>query len=62
MPNCLVVQHVAPESPWAIADALARAGVTPDTCRVFAGDAVPLRASDYDGVVVIDLQVKTRYT
>jgi len=53
MPKCLVVQHVAPESPWAIGDALGRAGVTVDLCRVFAGDDVPVRCDPYAGVVVM---------
>jgi hypothetical protein len=27
MANCLVIEHVVPEPAWAVADALARAGV-----------------------------------
>ena len=53
MTNCLVVQHVAPESAWAIGDALDRAGVTVDTRRTFAGDQLPADASAYDGIVVM---------
>jgi GMP synthase-like glutamine amidotransferase len=53
MPNCLVVQHVAPESAFAIDAALLAAGVTLDTRRVFAGDDVPADASGLDGVVVM---------
>ena len=53
MTNCLVVQHVAPESAWAIGDALVRAGIEPDVRRMFAGDALPPDASGHDGVVVM---------
>jgi GMP synthase-like glutamine amidotransferase len=53
MPNCLVVQHAEPESPFAIATALSEAGVTVDRRRVFAGDAVPARVAGLDGLVVM---------
>ena len=53
MANCLVVQHVVPEPAWAILDALTRAGIGADVRRSFAGDPVPLDASDHDGVVVM---------
>lgn len=53
MSNCLVVQHVIPESAFAIEDALLAAGVSVDTRRVFAGDAVPSDISGLDGVVVM---------
>jgi GMP synthase-like glutamine amidotransferase len=53
MANCLVIQHVAVESAWAIGDALERAGVTVDLRRVDLGDPVPSDASDHDGVVVM---------
>jgi GMP synthase-like glutamine amidotransferase len=53
MVNCLVVQHVAPESAWAIGDALSRAGVTVDVRRAFAGDDIPLSTNGYDGLVVM---------
>jgi GMP synthase-like glutamine amidotransferase len=53
MPNCLVVQHVAPESAWALNDALVRAGVGVDTRRVFAEDPLPGDLSSYDGLVVM---------
>jgi GMP synthase-like glutamine amidotransferase len=53
MPNCLVVQHVAPESAFAIDAALLAAGVTVDTRRVFDGDDVPAGAAGLDGVVVM---------
>ncbi|HVB90828.1 MAG TPA: type 1 glutamine amidotransferase [Acidimicrobiales bacterium] len=53
MANCLVVQHATPESPWAISDGLARAGVVVDVRRTFAGDIVPIHPTGYDGVVVM---------
>jgi GMP synthase-like glutamine amidotransferase len=53
MTNCLVVQHVAPESAWALGDALVLAGIEPDVRRMFAGDALPVDASGHDGVVVM---------
>jgi GMP synthase-like glutamine amidotransferase len=53
MPNCLVVQHVAPESAFALEDALLSAGVHVDTRRVFAGDDIPSDTSGLDGVVVM---------
>lgn len=53
MPTCLVVQHVEPERPYAIADALAEGGVEVSTCRIWAGDAVPADTAALDGVVVM---------
>lgn len=53
MPKCLVVQHVAPESAFAIADALAAAGVCIDTRQVFAGDGIPADGSGFEGLVVM---------
>src|ERR1700722_888257 len=53
MANCLIVQHVEPEPPWAIGAALARADIHTDVCRTFAGDSVAPDASGYDGVVVM---------
>jgi GMP synthase-like glutamine amidotransferase len=53
MSNCLVVQHVAPESAFALHEALLAAGVHVDTRRVFAGDDVPSDASGLDGVIVM---------
>ncbi len=43
MPSCLVVQHVEPEGPYAIGDALAAAGI--DVVRV----ATRTPASRYPG-------------
>ncbi|MBV8462284.1 MAG: type 1 glutamine amidotransferase [Acidimicrobiales bacterium] len=54
MPSCLVVQHVAPEGPFAIHRALDAARVDVDLCRVYAGDPLPVRlASEFGGVVVM---------
>jgi GMP synthase-like glutamine amidotransferase len=53
MPNCLVVQHVAPESAFAVDHALLAAGVTIEICRVFAGGGVPDDISEFDGLVVM---------
>ena len=53
VPSCLVVQHVAPEGPYAVGDALAAAGVDVTVCRVFAGDPVPEEVDGLDGVVVM---------
>jgi GMP synthase-like glutamine amidotransferase len=53
VPKCLVVQHVAPESPFAIAQALTEAGVEVEVCRVFAGDRLPHGTDSLDGLVVM---------
>lgn len=53
MPNCLVVQHVAPESAFAVDHALRAAGVTIDSCQVFGGDEIPGDIGGLDGVVVM---------
>jgi GMP synthase-like glutamine amidotransferase len=53
MTNCLVVQHVAAESAYAIGDALARAGIALDVRRVDLGDPIPLDSNAYDGIVVM---------
>jgi GMP synthase-like glutamine amidotransferase len=53
MPKCLVVQHVAPESAFAIADALATAGIEVDTRRMFAGEGIPADGSGLEGLVVM---------
>ena len=42
--SCLVVQHVEPEGPYVIGDALAKVGVTVDVCLVSADRTCP-RAS-----------------
>jgi GMP synthase-like glutamine amidotransferase len=53
MPNCVVVQHVAPEPAFAVGDAVLAAGITIDTCRVFDGDDIPRDVSGLDGLVVM---------
>jgi GMP synthase-like glutamine amidotransferase len=53
MPNCLVVQHVVPESAFAIEAALLAAGVTVDTRRVFDGDDIPADVAGFDAVVMM---------
>jgi len=53
MASCLVVQHVEPEGPYAIAEALEEAGVAVDVRRVFASAALPTDLSDVDGVVIM---------
>jgi len=52
-PTCLVVQHVEPERPYAIGDALAAAGVTVDLRRVFAGEPLPADVAGFGGLVVM---------
>jgi GMP synthase-like glutamine amidotransferase len=53
MPKCLVVQHVRPESAFAIEEALGRAGAQVDVRQIFAGQQVPDDVSDLDGLVVM---------
>jgi len=50
---CLVVQHVEPERPYAIGDALAAAGVTVDVRRVHVGEPLPPDVADFAGLVVM---------
>ncbi|HXX90253.1 MAG TPA: type 1 glutamine amidotransferase [Acidimicrobiales bacterium] len=53
MPRCLIVQHVAAEGPYRIAEALERAGVGMDVRRVFAPEALPADLEGHDGLVVM---------
>jgi len=53
MSRCVVVQHLEPEGPYLIADALDAAGVAIDTCAVFAGDVVPADLTGYDALVMM---------
>jgi GMP synthase-like glutamine amidotransferase len=53
MPTCVVLQHVAPESAFAIEYALAQAGVDVDVRQVFAGDDVPAGIDQLDGLVIM---------
>jgi len=51
--SCLIIQHVEPEGPYAIADALGEASVAVDVRRVFAGEALPPDVADVDGLVIM---------
>ena len=53
MPRCLIVQHLAPEGPYAIGEALNSAGITPEVRRVFAGDGLPSDLAGWEGLVVM---------
>jgi GMP synthase-like glutamine amidotransferase len=53
MRQCLIVQHVPAEPPWAIGAALRRAGMEADVRRTFAGDALPPDTSGHRGLVVM---------
>jgi GMP synthase-like glutamine amidotransferase len=53
MANCLVIQHVEPESAFAIADSLRAADVALDVRRVFAGDPLPSDLAHFEGLVVM---------
>ncbi len=53
MPTCLVIQHVPPEGPYLIAEALDNAGVAVDLCRIFAGGHLPASLDGYGGLVVM---------
>lgn len=53
MARCLIVQHVEPEAPYAIADALEACRVVVDVRQVFAGEPLPTDASSIDGLVVM---------
>jgi GMP synthase-like glutamine amidotransferase len=53
VPRCLIVQHVEPEGPYAIGDALRAAGAEIDLRRVFTGDPLPAAADGLDGLVVM---------
>jgi GMP synthase-like glutamine amidotransferase len=53
MPTCLVVQHLAPEGPYAIADALVTARVDVEVCRPDRGGSIPRDVSGLDGLVVM---------
>jgi GMP synthase-like glutamine amidotransferase len=51
--SCLIVQHLEPEAPYAIGDALADAGVVTDVRRVYDGEPLPSNLSEVDGLVVM---------
>jgi GMP synthase-like glutamine amidotransferase len=53
MPSCLVIQHVEPERPYAISDALDVTGTDVIVRRVDANDFLPQRIGDFDGLVIM---------
>src|SRR5271156_379327 len=53
MPDCLIVQHVVPESAFAVGEALIGAGVRTEVRTVFDGGSLPTDCSGYDGLVVM---------
>jgi GMP synthase-like glutamine amidotransferase len=53
MTSCLVIQHVDPEGPYAIAGALERAGVTVDIRSAGHAAAFPTDLAGFDGLVVM---------
>jgi GMP synthase-like glutamine amidotransferase len=53
MTKCLIVQHLAVESAYAIEDSLVGAGITVDTRLVHEGAPLPADASGLDALVVM---------
>ena len=53
MPTCLVIQHLPPEGPYLIAEALENAGISVELCQVFTGDHPAASLDGYDGLVVM---------
>jgi len=51
--SCLVIQHLEPERPYAIADALAGAGVFADLRVLSTGGRLPANLDGYNAVVVM---------
>jgi GMP synthase-like glutamine amidotransferase len=52
-PSCLIVQHLEPEAPYAIGDALTDAGVVTDVRRVYEGEPLPSDLADFTGLVIM---------
>jgi GMP synthase (glutamine-hydrolysing) len=52
-PRALVIQHVAPEPPSAIASAFGAAGVEVEVVRVDRGEPVPVDSQGFSGLVVM---------
>ena len=50
---CVVIQHVEPEGPYALGDALMAAGVSLDIRKIHRGDPVPVDAEGLCGLVVM---------
>jgi GMP synthase-like glutamine amidotransferase len=53
MATCLVVEHAAAESSYAIGEAVRSAGVSLERCRVHAGEGPPRDAAGCDGLIVM---------
>jgi GMP synthase-like glutamine amidotransferase len=53
MSSCLVIQHVEPEKPYKISDALYRAGADVSVCETFSGQTPPPSLDRFDGLVVM---------
>ena len=53
MPHVIVLQHVAPEGPGAIADSLADHGIETRPVRIDQGQAVPSALDGAAGLVVM---------
>jgi len=53
VPTCLVIQHLPPEGPYLIAEALENAGIAVELCQIFAGGRLPASLDGYDGLVVM---------
>jgi GMP synthase-like glutamine amidotransferase len=53
MPRCVVLQHLEPEGPYLIAEALRDQNVEVEIRRLFDGDVVPVDLSGYDAVVAM---------
>jgi GMP synthase-like glutamine amidotransferase len=53
MPSCLVVQHVEPERPYAIGEALSDAGAELVLRRTYVPEPLPRHIGDFDGLVVM---------
>lgn len=51
--QCVVLQHLPAEGPYAIAEALTGAGVPTDICRLYEGRAVPASVDTVAGLVVM---------
>jgi GMP synthase (glutamine-hydrolysing) len=52
-PSILVIQHVAPEPPSAVGEAISRAGAVMQVVRVHEGDVIPASIGDFAGLVVM---------
>lgn len=53
MSRCLVIQHVEPEGPYVIGEALDEHGVDIDLRRIYRGDELPNDLEGFSGLVVM---------